>query len=503
MHPKMAVLAIPAALTVAGLVYHSIKTRGARDTAYFFLFALLFGIARGNTIWWITTVHFEGEFPYLFRNRLIGVYHDSFVADMGWILCLYSGTYIAVSVLERIPLLKNRLFAIISLASLFNATLSYAVESTAIDMGWWGWTLSTQSDILRDVPTAGIVAWYSVGFDFLVPYLLIRHYRKPGQFWPWLSLLIFPLHMLMHLSNDRVADLLPIVPYNIWHWGMILSMLFLPFLSRMELSRPWIPSGFVPRGAPAEGDPVVSRSVRILPFLGLGLVLSVLFVSDLIIVGVPGLTTTKAALIYFILLAIPAIPAWTVLALGIVMAVLGGKLFWVPLLVPGFYYALRGYGLWPRYPFLKLVYLLVPIILTWSYYDWSRDKHEVDLRYLTMNAQGVQLQESGDFAGAARVFDQATDVKPYSIRAWQNLSLTYVQMKRYDEAIEAMNRVAELRPVSVPIQENLGSIYMMKGDLDNAEVAFRRALEIDAGADYSRDRLRDIEGLRQKANADD
>ena len=124
MDPKMAVLAIPAAFAVAGLVLHSIKTRGGRETTWFFLCALLFGIIRGNTIWWITTVHFDDDFPYLFRNKLIGVFHDSFVADMGWILCLYLGSYLAYCVLERIPEIRSRIFAAVALASLFNGAIS-------------------------------------------------------------------------------------------------------------------------------------------------------------------------------------------------------------------------------------------------------------------------------------------------------------------------------------------------------------------------------------------
>jgi hypothetical protein len=45
MTPQMAILVIPAAAVVAGLVFHSYKFRGAKETLYFFIFALLFGIA--------------------------------------------------------------------------------------------------------------------------------------------------------------------------------------------------------------------------------------------------------------------------------------------------------------------------------------------------------------------------------------------------------------------------------------------------------------------------
>lgn len=499
MDPKMAILALPAALVVAGLVLHSLKTRGRRDTAFFFLFALLFGILRGNTIWWITTVHFGGDFPYIFKSKLIGVFHDSIVADMGWILCLYIGSYLAVTILERMEALKGRLFATVSLACLFNATLSYAVEATAIEMGWWGWTLNVHSDLLRDVPMAGIVAWFSVGFDFLVPFFLIRYYRKPGQIWPWFSLLIFPLHMLTHLSNTRVSDALPIVPYNIWHWGMVLLTLFLPFVSRMRFSRPWLESHFILGGpVPRENEVRLPGFVMWLPMLGVFTVMAVLFVSDLLLVRSPDLATTKASLVYFVLLSLPWIPAWVVLAIALALAAVGGQVFWVPLLVPGFYFALKGYALWPRLPWLKLAYVAVPLVMTWSYYDWSVDKHEQDRQYWVINEQGARLMEAGQVEQALPFFDEAIALKPDSIKAYQNLFLAYVNLQRLDDALAAMNALAAMRPVNEEIQENIGSVHLMRGDLDAAEAAFTRALELDPKSAYSREMLEEIARLRRE-----
>jgi hypothetical protein len=192
MTPRMAILILPATAVVIGLVIHSLKFRGGRDTLYFFVAAALFGVARGNVIWWITTVHFQSKFPYVFQKRLLGVYHDSLTADAGWIICLYIGSYLAYRICSRLPGAKGRVFPMVSLACLFNACLSYAVEASAMNMGWWQWNLSTKSSILSDVPVVGVIAWFSVGFDFLIPYYTIRHYRAPGprrgcrpRAWAW------------------------------------------------------------------------------------------------------------------------------------------------------------------------------------------------------------------------------------------------------------------------------------------------------------------------------
>lgn len=36
---------------------------------YELLDAAVFGILRGSIIWWITTIHFQGKFPYIFQRR--------------------------------------------------------------------------------------------------------------------------------------------------------------------------------------------------------------------------------------------------------------------------------------------------------------------------------------------------------------------------------------------------------------------------------------------------
>ena len=83
MTQQMIILVIPAILVVIGLILHSRSFRGKQDTLYFFLFAALFGIARGNIIWWITTVHFDGKFPYIFQRQLLGVYHEGLFCEKG------------------------------------------------------------------------------------------------------------------------------------------------------------------------------------------------------------------------------------------------------------------------------------------------------------------------------------------------------------------------------------------------------------------------------------
>lgn len=495
MTPRMAILILPAAAVVAGLVLHSLRFRGGRETLYFFLAATAFGIARGNVIWWITTVHYGGKFPYIFQKQLLGVYRDSLTADAGWIICLYVGSYMAFLITSRLPHMSGKLFPMVSIACLFNVCLSYAVEATAMTMGWWQWNLSTQSSILSDVPMVGIVAWFSVGFDFLIPYYIIRHYRRPGQWWPFLTLLVFPLHMGTHLFGDRVSHLLPITPYNIWHWLMLLAALSLPFLSRIKMRRPWLPS----RAAPSQArGGRVPRFYSLLPALGLGVVVAVLLISDLGITGDPRLLITKVPLALYAMLAVSSIKPLWVLAASVILAVAGGALLVPPAVGPLFYMALWGAGIWRRIPWLKLVYILVPIVLTVVYYNWSVSRDEVDRRYASLIHRGEGLAKEGKIEDAIEVLSGAADLKPNSLPAYEDLMVLYSKVKRYDEAERILEKMLELRPISEEVHANMGNVKLLRGDLDAAEMWFKKALDLNPSHEYSLEMLGQIESIRDK-----
>lgn len=499
MTPRMAILVVPAAAVVIALVVHSLLARGRRETLYFFAAAALFGIARGNVIWWITTVHFESKFPYIFQKRLLGVYHDSLTADAGWIICLYIGSYLAYRISSRLPHIRGKVFPMVSLACLFNACLSYAVEASAMNMGWWQWNLSTKSAILSDVPVVGVIAWFSVGFDFLIPYYTIRHYRRPGQWWPFLTLLIFPLHMGTHLMGERVSALVPITPYNMWHWGMVLATLCLPFLSGIEMRRPWLRAIGAAGGAGSEGRGAGKpRPVSWLPGAGLGVVVAVLLISDLGITKDPHLLITKVPLALYAALAVRAVdPLWVLAAAGAAAAV-GGRLFLPPLAVPLFYFALRGASVFKRARWLAVAYVLVPIVLSGVYYNWSRDRDRIDRQYAALVANARHLAQADDVDAAIGRLRLAADLKPNSLPAYENLVFLYSKMKRYDEAEEILEKMLQLRPISPEVRVNMANVELLRGDLDEAERWYRMALDLDPSDEYSQRMLRQIQSMREK-----
>jgi len=494
---QMAILVLPAFCVLVGLIVHSLKFRGRRDTLYFFMAAALFGIIRGNVIWWITAVHFQGKFPYVFQNRVMGVYHDSFTADAGWIVCTYLGVFLAWRIADRIPWARGRVFALVSLSCLFNVGLAYAVESTAITMGWWEWTISTKSAVLRDVPLAGIEAWFSIGIDFLLPYLLIRHVRRPGQWWPYLSLLIFPVHMLTHLSNQRVSALLPVVPYDIYYFLLFMAVLVLPFVSELRLARPFFPERALGRdkqGAPIRGmKPFLERSI---PFFGLGVVVGVLLFCDLVLHRNPSLLVAKIPLGLYTLLAVPALPPLAVLILAAILPVFLGVFLLPPIMIPLFFFALRGRSLWPRWPWLRWAYVAVPLVLTAWFYVWSHQRDEVDRRYWAL-IQNAKVVAATNPSGADQELVQAVNLKPYSLPAHEARVMLAFQTKNYDQAEAILKHMLELRPISEEISANFGNLYLLRGNYDEAERWFKKALAINPQHAYSREMLQNLDRLRK------
>ncbi len=73
---------------------------------------------------------------------------------------------------------------------------------------------------------------------------------------------------------------------------------------------------------------------------------------------------------------------------------------------------------------------------------------------------------------------------PYRADIYWRLGIVYHQMERYDEAIEAFQRVFDVDPRSYISHRFLGGIYMQKGMLDDAQKHYTAALKVhpeDAG----------------------
>ncbi|MEA2062799.1 MAG: tetratricopeptide repeat protein [Gemmatimonadota bacterium] len=247
-------LMIPSVLLLALLFTHSWKYRGRAVTISFFSLSFIFGIIRGNTIYWIITGFLGGDsLPYLFVRPMVHLWNASFQECVGWTFTLYLCWTVAERILarqdkgglsesanlryapvetrpynrtiaEKIPARQGGdpgaavpVYRLLGLACLLMGTVSYAVEAVAAGVQWWVWVIPIKNPHFADVPFVGIVAWISVGVDFLVPFMLITRpeVRKKVL---WLLVFLFPAHMLTHLKVTSIAPWLPMSPNELWHW---------------------------------------------------------------------------------------------------------------------------------------------------------------------------------------------------------------------------------------------------------------------------------------------
>jgi tetratricopeptide (TPR) repeat protein len=107
--------------------------------------------------------------------------------------------------------------------------------------------------------------------------------------------------------------------------------------------------------------------------------------------------------------------------------------------------------------------------------------------------------EKKDIDASISKFTEAAGLKPYNLRAYQNLGILYSRKKQYGEAEKILRKILELRPVSEEAHANLGNVYLLRGNLDEAEMWFKKALDINPDHEYSLQMIGEIERLRKSA----
>ncbi len=218
------ILLIPSILLLALLFAHSWRYRGPAVTLWFFPASFVFGIIRGNLIFWIITRLLGGDsLPYLFVRPMIRIWNASLQECVGWTFILYLSWSLSERILARRGENTVPVFRLIGLTCFLMGAASYAVEAVAAGVQWWVWAIPIKNPYFAKVPFAGIIAWISVGFDFLGPFLLIAGgiLRKRSA---WLLALLFPVHMLAHLKTTHIAGWLPLNTFELWHWLMICAV---------------------------------------------------------------------------------------------------------------------------------------------------------------------------------------------------------------------------------------------------------------------------------------
>jgi hypothetical protein len=230
MEPRVLILALPSLVVLALLAWHSLRSLPRRRAAAFWVSVAVYGVLRGMAVAWVTREGLGASLPYQIRDPLLSVFGVSLQEVAGWAIVAYLAWWLG----ERFARQEKkgpRLFLQVAWGCLFLGAISWAVEAAAIAAGWWHWTVPAGSEMLLRVPWIGLVDWFFVGTDFLLPFLVLTAPALAGRPVRFLALLLFPLHMASHLWVAPVAEGVPIPGFHLVHWLLLGLVLWLALRS--------------------------------------------------------------------------------------------------------------------------------------------------------------------------------------------------------------------------------------------------------------------------------
>jgi len=323
-------------------------------------------------------------------------------------------------------------------------------------VGWWRWNIVRRATVFLAGGSHlfGIVEWMSVGFDFLLPFLLFRTRRGWRSPLAWASLLLYPIHWATHWRQVTA----PGFPhaYEIYHAVIALSVLAFPLL-RNPLLAP-----VRPREAPAW--------VRALPaaaVLGMFLVLGL---ADLAVLQHPELLLSLLPLAVFLVLALGGRGPGMGAALAAAALILAGSLLagrtattalarTVPALVPLVLFLACGErpGIFVRPGLRKIAAASLVLLCAVTAAGLVRGKRERE-EYSRLMEQVRTRVSLGDPAGAEPILRRAIALKPNVTLAYKHLANLLAGQGRTDEAWVLVRRGLDLDPTD-------GEIYQQAGDL--------------------------------------
>jgi hypothetical protein len=236
MKANLIILAAPASVAFLLIAIHSYRVRGKKATLLFFPAILAFGFLRGNLVNIIT----KGRLPYRFEGTpVIQIGHTGIVEAMGWALALYISWCIAERILAGRNGREKNVFVVMLATCGLMLGFCIMMEGAAAAMDWWNWRPPggrRVSPVFRDIER-GIPAWYSIGFDFFLAWLLLANSKLKNRWYALPALLIFPFHFGMHAIRQFRLDEHLVKVNHIAHLVMFVGSVTLALLCRVEMKR--------------------------------------------------------------------------------------------------------------------------------------------------------------------------------------------------------------------------------------------------------------------------
>jgi hypothetical protein len=234
---------------------------------------------------------------------------------IGWMLAFYLSWCIAEKIVERSARLQGKIFPTLLFAGMVIAALSYAIEATAINIGWWKWVffdLHLAGYLVGGVHLFALSAWFYFALNFLTPYFLIECSRFRKTNWKCIFFLI-PFSRtctMLFLGSD--------LPRMTHEFGTFFILMTLVITNPLSFNYPNFKERLV-------GDSLVRRMVDIIPYIVMFIILAVLIFIDIIQIKNPHLLISLFPLAVFIFLSLQKIPVRLIVLFTLVIGLIFGK----------------------------------------------------------------------------------------------------------------------------------------------------------------------------------
>ncbi|HVG10756.1 MAG TPA: tetratricopeptide repeat protein [Thermoanaerobaculia bacterium] len=446
MEPRVLILALPSLVVLALLVWHSWRSLPRRRAIAFWISVTVYGLLRGMAVAWVTREGLGASLPYQIRDPLLSVFGVSLQEIAGWAIVAYLAWWLG----ERFARQEKkgpRLFLQVAWGCLFLGAISWAVETAAIAAGWWHWTVPGGSEVLLHVPWIGLVDWFFVGTDFLLPFLVLTApalAAPAGHRVRFLSLLLFPLHMAAHLWLPGLDPA---------HWLLLGLVLWLALRS------------------PVQDD---AFSGGLLPAAALGIVLLDVALVELFLVGRPVLL---ASVIPAAAVALQAI--WPGIGSGVAAGAVVGALALPPLIfsaLPGFSVLVLRFGRRNRWAAPALMAALACLALVMH---GRAGNAEEDLKRRLDEA--LLARDRGDLTAATKQLSDLSRDHPGSHVPRALLGEIQYRTGRLDEARASYEEAVEIKQDFVEGYRYLAVIHLQRGRREAAAESAARGLAVAPG----------------------
>jgi tetratricopeptide (TPR) repeat protein len=456
---RLPLLTVPSLAVLVLLVLHSARTLPRVRAAGFWAAVVAYGAVRSLGVRWITEKGLGASVPYEIREPLFPLLGVPPQELAGWAIVAYLGWWLGY----RLAAAMARggeppLFPQVAWACLFLGAISWGVEAAAVAAGWWRWTLAASNPLFLGVPFIGIVDWFFVGVDFLLPFMVITAPAFAGRPARLLTLLAFPVHFGAHLFVGRIAPSVPIPVFHLAHWALLALVACLALRSEVR---------------DAAFDEAADRRHGWLAVTGFAVVLADLIAVDLML--------GRSDLLPSVLPAV-AVAAQTLRpAAGILLAAaaLAAGAWLIPLAlgaVPAAVHAILEWGRPHRWsPAVALALIAAAALATHG--AGARDEADLTRRL----ERAVAARDGGELVVAEEELRAAWRDHPGSHVPPGLLGEIYYRTDRLAQAREALLDVVRIKPSHAPAFRHLAVIDLRRGDAASARRFAEAGLAAEPG----------------------